>query len=84
MLELDPIIFRELPVIEKIIQDETWFEGERRGCWVSSNDPAVQENVCRVILRIGRELRETIVSDIASHPGSELLSASGTENNRAA
>jgi hypothetical protein len=84
MLELDPIIFRELPVIEKIIQDETWFEGERRGCWVSSNDPAVQENVCRIILRIGRELRETIVSDIAANSGQELQPVSGSEGEQAA
>jgi hypothetical protein len=84
MLELDPIIFREIPVIEKIIQDETWFEGERRGCSVSPDDPAVQEKVCRVILRIGRELRESILSDIAASSGQELSSVSESEGNRAA
>jgi hypothetical protein len=84
MLKLDPVIFREIPVIEKIIRDETWLEGERRGCWVSSDDPAVQENVCQVILRIGRELRETIASDIAVSCGRYPLSDSGSEDNRAA
>jgi hypothetical protein len=84
VLELDPIIFRELPVIEKIIQDETWLEGERRGCWVSSNDPAVQDNVCRVILRIGRELRENIASDMAAYQGQDPQAVNGSVGNRAA
>lgn len=57
---LDPIIFRQLTIIHKIIEDETWLEGERRGCWVSVDDPVVRENVCQVVLRIGREMRETV------------------------
>gem|GEM_PF-6049487 len=32
MAAVDPIVFRELPLIRKIILDETWLEGERRGC----------------------------------------------------
>jgi hypothetical protein len=59
---LDPIMFRQLSVIEKIIRDETWLEGERRGCAVSPADPVVRENVCRVILRIGAELRTRCAS----------------------
>jgi hypothetical protein len=54
----DPILASQLPMIERIIADETWLEGERRGCWVSSQDPVVRENVCRVILRVGQQLRE--------------------------
>ena len=57
MINPDPVLLRELPMIHKIIADETWLEGERRGRWVSPSDPAVRENVCRVVLRIGRELR---------------------------
>lgn len=45
-------------MIQKIIRDETWLEGERRGCEVSPRDPVVRENVCRVILRVGQEMRE--------------------------
>src|SRR5258707_6883468 len=45
-----PIIRRELHVIRKIIQDETWLEGERRGCPVSPHDSIVQERVCSVVL----------------------------------
>lgn len=63
MTALDPIIARELPVIEKIIADETWLEGERRGCWVPPEDPIVCNNVCQVILRIGAALREALVGE---------------------
>ena len=63
---MDPVVVRELPVIDKIIHDETWLEGERRGCPVSPKDPVVRENVCRVILRIGRELRERLMHEIGT------------------
>lgn len=54
------IVFRELPMIEKIIADETWLEGERRGGPVAPDDPQVVERVCAVILRIGAELRASL------------------------
>jgi hypothetical protein len=57
----DPIIMRELPVIEQIIRDETWLEGERRGDYVSPEDPVVRENVCRIVVEIGAQLREMAV-----------------------
>jgi hypothetical protein len=63
MAGLDPVVFRELPVIQKVIDDETWYEGERRGCYVSSEDPVVRENVCLVILRIGRHTSPSFVSE---------------------
>ncbi|PTY00539.1 hypothetical protein [Opitutus sp. ER46] len=56
----DPVLLRELPVIQKIIQDETWLEGERRGCPVSPSDHVVRENVCQVILRVGQQLRDSL------------------------
>jgi hypothetical protein len=61
MTVLDPVVFRELPMIQKIIADETWLEGERRGCPVSPDDPAVRENVCLVILRVGEVMRRSIM-----------------------
>lgn len=72
MARLDPVVFRELPVIQKVIADETWYEGERRGCFVSSEDPVVRENVCLVILRIGRELREKFSAQIGAQAISDL------------
>jgi hypothetical protein len=67
MAQLDPIISREIPIIQKIIQDETWFEGERRGCFVSPDDPVVVDHVSEIILRIGREMRETLTAQFASN-----------------
>lgn len=60
MIPVDPIVTREIPVIQKIIQDETWLEGERRGCSVSPADSVVREKVCDVILRIGQQLRDSL------------------------
>jgi hypothetical protein len=45
-------------VIEKIVRDETWLEAERRGKFVSPDDPVVRENVCLVVLRVGEQLRK--------------------------
>lgn len=66
MLPADPVLYHQIPIIQKIIQDETWLEGERRGCWVPSNDRVVRENVCRVILRVGQEMRESVTRDLRS------------------
>jgi hypothetical protein len=64
MKAIDPIVFHELHSIQKIIDDETWLEGERRGQWVDPQDPVVTATVCEIVLRIGAELRESV---IASH-----------------
>lgn len=56
----DPVVARQLPVIQKIIHDETWLEGERRGCPVEPTDPVVREKVCSVVLRVGAQLRESL------------------------
>jgi hypothetical protein len=69
MAQIDPVLVRELPVIQRVIEDETWYESERRGYPVTSDDPAVREHVCEVILRIGRELRERLASELSARPG---------------
>lgn len=66
MNHLDPIVTRELPVIHKIIADETWLEGERRGCAVSPHDPVVRERVCSVVLRIGQQLRDALQRELGT------------------
>jgi hypothetical protein len=53
------LIRAEIPIIEKIIRDETWYEGERRGHPVSPDDPAVIESVCRIVQKDG----ETILQE---------------------
>ncbi len=61
-------MFRQLPLIQQIIADETWLEGERRGCPVSSDDPVVRENVCLIVLRIGAAMREALSAAVADAP----------------
>jgi hypothetical protein len=56
----DPIVYLELHVIKKIISDETWLEGERRGCPVDPSDPVVTAIVCEIVMRIGAELRASM------------------------
>lgn len=65
MYSEDPILRCQLPLIQKIIEDETWLEGERRGCPVPPSDPQVRENVCRVILRIGSQLRASVEGSVS-------------------
>jgi hypothetical protein len=62
MRAYDPVVPRQLPVIKKIIEDETWLEGERRGCYVAPTDPVVRERVCEVVLRVGAQLRASLSS----------------------
>ncbi len=64
MSQLDPIVAREIPVIHKIIADETWLEGERRGHPVASDDPVVREHVCEVILRVGQQLCDSLCQQL--------------------
>ncbi len=84
MAQLDPVIFRQLPVIQKIFADEQWYEGERRGCPVPADDPVVRAQVCAIVLRIGRDLRETIVAQLAAHPGPAMRPAHFSGQNEAA
>ena len=74
MKSSDPILFRELPIIQKIIDDETWLEGERRGCQVSPDDQVVREKVCEIVLRIGQELRDSLTAAIAKSTASAQAS----------
>lgn len=64
-------MIRQLQAIEQIVRDETWLEGERRRKYVSSDDPVVRENVCRVILRIGAHLRESLGGGESSQASGE-------------
>ena len=60
---LDPIAQLELEVIQQIIRDETWLEGERRGQHVDNEDPIVVSSVCDVVMRIGAQLRASFLAE---------------------
>ena len=81
----DPALLNQIPVIQKIIEDETWLESERRGCAVSPNDRVVKHNVCEVILRIGQQLRDSVKTSVTNaggtHP-SVTPEATSAEKNR--
>ncbi len=63
----DRVLVYEFPMIRQIIRDETWLESERRGYEVPVNDFAVKENVCRVILRIGQQMRDSIEKQLRAN-----------------
>ena len=56
---------QELPMIAKIIADEQWLEGERRGHWVSEHDPIVVFNACNAVIRIGEQMRAEAIEAIS-------------------
>ena len=67
-MAFDPVLFRQLPLIQKIIADETWLEAERRGCAVSPDDPVVRAKVCEIVLQVGAALRQALTVDAANAP----------------
>jgi len=62
----DPVLRRQLPLIAKIVADETWLEGERRGRAVEATDCAVREKVCLVVLRMGHDMRQQVLREMAA------------------
>lgn len=62
----DPVMKRQLPLIAKIVSDETWLEGERRGQSVEPRDPVVQLKVCSIVLALGQSMREQIMAAMAT------------------
>ena len=67
-MAFDPVLVSQLPLIRKIIADETWLEAERRGCAVTADDPVVRENVCRIVLEVGAAMRATLTRSLADAP----------------
>ncbi len=62
-LNASDIIKAQIPLVKKIINDETWYEGERRHAPVAPDDTAVREKVLDIITRNGDKiLTEAIMS----------------------
>jgi hypothetical protein len=52
-------IYMEIPEIARIVRDECWLEGERRGTSVDPKDKVVQARVAEIILSgVGARLRK--------------------------
>lgn len=62
----DPVLSIQRAMIAQIVANETWYEGERRGCAVHPDDPVVRYNVCIVVLRCGGDMREESMRRLAS------------------
>ena len=67
----------EIPEVRKIVQDECWLEGERRGAAVDPRDDAIQKRVAEIILSgVGAQLRSSVHpsvnSDIPKTAGTDL------------
>jgi len=60
------LIKAEIPIVEKIIRDETWYEGERRGAFVDPNDPTVQSKVVEVVEKCADKIRDEAIKKIGS------------------
>jgi len=84
MVQLQHLNYRELPLVEKIIRDETWLEGERRGHPVGPDDPVVRAKVCEIVLRVAHEWREKVVAELDARPGPRRIEVSPPEQDKAA
>ena len=58
MSSLSEFILEELPEVERIVRDECWLEGERRGRPVLPTDPKIRAKVADIILAgAGEDIR---------------------------
>jgi len=58
MSSLSEFILEELPEVERIVRDECWLEGERRGGPVPPTDPTIRAKVADIILAgAGEDIR---------------------------
>ncbi len=60
------LIKAEVPLVEKIIRDETWYEGERRGSYVDPNDTRVQARVVDVVEKCADQIRDEAIKKIGT------------------
>ena len=61
------IISAEIPIVNKIIDDECWYEGERRNMYVPRDDKIVQEHVIDIIIHTGHTIREEAIINLKGH-----------------
>jgi hypothetical protein len=61
------MIAAELPAVRRMVDEECWLEGERRGMPVDPSDEVVQSKVAELILSgVGQQLRENTHPPTAS------------------
>lgn len=62
-------IWAEIPDVRRIVEDECWLEGERRGMPVDPRDEVIQVRVAEIILSgMGERLRKHLRPPQSSLP----------------
>ena len=51
------IIEEQIPIIKRMIEDECWYEGERRNSPVKPDDPAIKKRVAELVMAHGAQMR---------------------------
>ena len=54
------IIRAEIPIVEQMFRDETWYEGERRHQSVDQQDPTIVAKVLEICLRDGKKMHDEV------------------------
>jgi hypothetical protein len=69
----EEVIKAEIPIIEKIVRDETWYEGERQGHSVNAEDPTVSKKVAEILNKYGNKIYDEALEHVKEehkhHPG---------------
>ena len=65
-IKADPIevIRAQVDIVKEIERNETWYEGERRNCWVDSKDPVVQNKLLDICFEKGAELVKKAIEKV--------------------
>ena len=65
-IKADPIevIRAQVEIVKEIERNETWYEGERRNCWVDPKDRIVQQKLVDICIENGKELLNIAVEKI--------------------
>ena len=65
-IKADPIevIRAQVDIVKEIERNETWYEGERRNCWVDPNDTIVKLKVIEICIAKGDDLVRAAIEKI--------------------
>jgi len=63
------VIKEEIKIIQNIIKDELWYEGERRHCFIDPNDQQVQSKVLIIVKNNGDKITNKAIKSIQNKRG---------------
>ena len=59
------IIEEQIPIIQKMLSDECWYEGQRRNTPVDPDDPVVRHRIGALIMEHGAKMRKEAMDRLA-------------------